>query len=205
MNPTGQGPVERAFDRPESRLLIVANKFQTGFDQEETSRPLRRQAARQRHRDRADLLARQQDVLRQGQGLRRRLRERPRDGSRRLQDLRRGRDDERGPGPERRLRPEGRPRRGRRVRDARRRGVQGGALQVQGPRSRRGERWAYRTALYSAVSRARRDLPREVRGGQGLLRDLAGVRQPGGGGRRGRGGERGPRGARTRRRDATRS
>ena len=33
MNPTGQGPVERAFDRPESRLLIVANKFQTGFDQ----------------------------------------------------------------------------------------------------------------------------------------------------------------------------
>lgn len=33
MNPTGQGPVERAFDRPESRLLIVTNKFQTGFDQ----------------------------------------------------------------------------------------------------------------------------------------------------------------------------
>lgn len=33
MNPRGQGPVERAFDRPESRLLIVANKFQTGFDQ----------------------------------------------------------------------------------------------------------------------------------------------------------------------------
>ena len=33
MNPRGQGAVERAFDRPESRLLIVANKFQTGFDQ----------------------------------------------------------------------------------------------------------------------------------------------------------------------------
>lgn len=33
MNPTGQGPVERAFDHSESRLLIVANKFQTGFDQ----------------------------------------------------------------------------------------------------------------------------------------------------------------------------
>lgn len=33
MNPRGQGSVERAFDRPESRLLIVANKFQTGFDQ----------------------------------------------------------------------------------------------------------------------------------------------------------------------------
>ena len=33
MNPRGQGTVERAFDRPESRLLIVANKFQTGFDQ----------------------------------------------------------------------------------------------------------------------------------------------------------------------------
>lgn len=33
MNPTGEGPVERAFDRPERRLLIVANKFQTGFDQ----------------------------------------------------------------------------------------------------------------------------------------------------------------------------
>lgn len=33
MNPSGQGAVERAFDRPESRLLIVANKFQTGFDQ----------------------------------------------------------------------------------------------------------------------------------------------------------------------------
>lgn len=33
MNPRGQGAVEKAFDRPESRLLIVANKFQTGFDQ----------------------------------------------------------------------------------------------------------------------------------------------------------------------------
>lgn len=33
MNPTGRGAVEKAFDRPESRLLIVANKFQTGFDQ----------------------------------------------------------------------------------------------------------------------------------------------------------------------------
>lgn len=33
MNPQGLGPVERMFDRPESRLLIVANKFQTGFDQ----------------------------------------------------------------------------------------------------------------------------------------------------------------------------
>lgn len=33
MNPCGRGTVERAFDRPESRLLIVANKFQTGFDQ----------------------------------------------------------------------------------------------------------------------------------------------------------------------------
>lgn len=33
MNPRGQGTVERAFDRPENRLLIVANKFQTGFDQ----------------------------------------------------------------------------------------------------------------------------------------------------------------------------
>lgn len=33
MNPRGRGSVERAFDRPESRFLIVANKFQTGFDQ----------------------------------------------------------------------------------------------------------------------------------------------------------------------------
>lgn len=33
MNPAGEGAVERAFDRPERRLLIVANKFQTGFDQ----------------------------------------------------------------------------------------------------------------------------------------------------------------------------
>lgn len=33
MNPSGIGSVEKAFDRPESRLLIVANKFQTGFDQ----------------------------------------------------------------------------------------------------------------------------------------------------------------------------
>lgn len=33
MNPCGMGTVERAFDLPESRLLIVANKFQTGFDQ----------------------------------------------------------------------------------------------------------------------------------------------------------------------------
>ena len=33
MNPRGKGAVEKAFDRPESRLLIVANKFQTGFDQ----------------------------------------------------------------------------------------------------------------------------------------------------------------------------
>lgn len=33
MNPCGRGTVERAFDMPESRLLIVANKFQTGFDQ----------------------------------------------------------------------------------------------------------------------------------------------------------------------------
>ena len=126
-------------------------------------------------------------MLRQGQGLRRRFRERPRDGSRRLQDLRQGRDNERGPGPERRLRPEGRPRRGRRVRDARRREVQGGALQVQGPRSRWGERCLQDRPLFRRL-RARRDLPREVRGGQGLLRDLAGVRQPGGGGRRGRGG-----------------
>lgn len=33
MNPRGTGSVEQAFDRPENRLLIVANKFQTGFDQ----------------------------------------------------------------------------------------------------------------------------------------------------------------------------
>lgn len=33
MNPRGCGAVEKAFDRPENRLLIVANKFQTGFDQ----------------------------------------------------------------------------------------------------------------------------------------------------------------------------
>ena len=33
MNPGGQGTVEKAFDRAENRLLIVANKFQTGFDQ----------------------------------------------------------------------------------------------------------------------------------------------------------------------------
>lgn len=33
LNPRGIGSVEKAFDRPESRLLIVANKFQTGFDQ----------------------------------------------------------------------------------------------------------------------------------------------------------------------------
>ena len=33
MNPRGCGSVECAFDRPERRFLIVANKFQTGFDQ----------------------------------------------------------------------------------------------------------------------------------------------------------------------------
>lgn len=33
MNPRGRGSVEQQFDQPKSRLLIVANKFQTGFDQ----------------------------------------------------------------------------------------------------------------------------------------------------------------------------
>ncbi len=33
MNPRGIGSVEAAFERPERRFLIVANKFQTGFDQ----------------------------------------------------------------------------------------------------------------------------------------------------------------------------
>ena len=33
MNPRGSGSVEKAFDQSENRLLIVANKFQTGFDQ----------------------------------------------------------------------------------------------------------------------------------------------------------------------------
>lgn len=33
MNPRGIGSIERAFDQPKNRLLIVANKFQTGFDQ----------------------------------------------------------------------------------------------------------------------------------------------------------------------------
>lgn len=33
MNPRGCGSVEQQFDQPKSRLLIVANKFQTGFDQ----------------------------------------------------------------------------------------------------------------------------------------------------------------------------
>lgn len=33
LNPRGTGDVADAFDRPENRLLIVADKFQTGFDQ----------------------------------------------------------------------------------------------------------------------------------------------------------------------------
>lgn len=49
MNPTGQGPVERAFDRPE-RIAHRGQQVPDRVRPEEASRPLRRQAARQRHR-----------------------------------------------------------------------------------------------------------------------------------------------------------
>src|SRR5882757_1203412 len=33
MNPPGTGDIAEAFKQPEQRILVVANKFQTGFDQ----------------------------------------------------------------------------------------------------------------------------------------------------------------------------
>jgi type I restriction enzyme R subunit len=57
MNPDVKGQDLRlAFDRPEYRVMLVADKFQTGFDQPKLVAHVCRQEDRQRCRNRSDLL-----------------------------------------------------------------------------------------------------------------------------------------------------
>ncbi len=84
MNPGLKGrDIRDAFDTDEFNVLLVANKYQTGFDQPQAVRDVRGQAARRRG-DGADPFPAQPHLPGQGRDLHSRLRERCRGGPPRL-------------------------------------------------------------------------------------------------------------------------